>query len=84
MKTDNFGTAAQIEVGALLVGKIKNHHGEHTFSRGEEKGMFLYGGSTVVLLLEKDKAILDKSLFEATQKGEETPVVMGERLGERA
>ena len=84
MKTDNFGTAAQIEVGALLVGKIKNHHGEHTFSRGEEKGMFLYGGSTVVLLLEKDKAILDKSLFETTQKGEETPVVMGERLGERA
>ena len=84
MKTDNFGTAAQIEVGALLVGKIKNHHGEHTFSRGEEKGMFLYGGSTVVLLLEKDKAILDNSLFETTEAGEETPVVMGQRLGTKA
>ena len=84
MKTDNFGTAAQIEVGAMLVGKIQNHHGEHTFSRGDEKGMFLYGGSTVVLLLEKDKAVLDKSLFETTEAGEETPVVMGQRLGTRA
>ena len=84
METDNFGTAAQIEVGALLVGKIKNHHGEHTFFRGEEKGMFLYGGSTVVLLLEKDKVSLDSSLFATTAAGEETPVVMGERLGAKA
>lgn len=83
MKTDNFGKAAQIEVGAMLVGKIRNHHGEHTFSRGEEKGMFLYGGSTVVLLLEKDKALLDKALFDTTEAGEETPVVMGQRLGSK-
>lgn len=81
METDNFGKAAQIEVGALLVGKIKNHHGEHTFSRGDEKGMFLYGGSTVVLLLEKDKVNLPSSIFETTESGEETPVVMGQRLG---
>lgn len=84
METDNFGTAAQIEVGALLVGKIKNHHGEATFCRGDEKGMFLYGGSTVVLLLEKDKVALDSSLFEKTEAGEEIPVVMGQRLGTKA
>jgi phosphatidylserine decarboxylase len=84
METENFGTAAQIEVGAMLVGKIKNNHGEYAFSRGEEKGMFLYGGSTVVLLLEKDRAILDNALFEATEAGEETPVVMGQRLGTKA
>ena len=82
MQTENFGTAAQIEVGALLVGKIKNHHGEYSFSKGEEKGMFLYGGSTIVLLLEKDRVKLREELFEATRNGIETDVLMGEQLGE--
>ena len=82
MNTDNFGTAAQIEVGALLVGKIKNHHSEHSFVRGEEKGMFLYGGSTIVLLLEKDRVHLREEIFKSTESGEETDVLMGEKLGE--
>ena len=82
MKTDNFGTAAQIEVGALLVGKIKNHHAEYTFTRGEEKGMFLYGGSTIVLLLEKNRANVRDDIFLATEKGLETDVMMGEKIGE--
>ena len=83
METENFGTATQIEVGAMLVGKIQNHHAEHTFSRGEEKGMFLYGGSTVVLLLEKDTAMIDSRFFEATENDEETEVKMGEILGKK-
>ena len=82
MNTDNFGTAAQIEVGALLVGKIKNLHAECSFTRGEEKGMFLYGGSTIVVLLEKDRVHLREDIFAATENGEETDVLMGEKLGE--
>jgi len=81
LETDNFGTVTQIEVGAMLVGKIKNHHGEHSFSRGEEKGMFLYGGSTVVVLLEKGAATIDKKFIEATEKGEESPVMFGQCIG---
>ena len=81
LETENFGTAAQIEVGALLVGKIKNHHKEHTFSRGEEKGMFLYGGSTIIVLLEKDAVNLREEIFSATLRGEETEVLLGERIG---
>lgn len=81
METENFGTVTQIEVGAMLVGKIKNHHGLYNFKKGEEKGMFLYGGSTIVLLLEKDKVNIDKKYFEATEKGQETPVRMGEKIG---
>ena len=81
--TDNFGLITQIEVGALLVGKIANLHGARRVERGEEKGMFLYGGSTVVLLLERDKLDIDKEFFAATERGEETPVVMGQALGRR-
>ena len=84
IETQNFGTVAQIEVGAMLVGKIKNYKGPGMrVRRGEEKGRFLYGGSTVVLLLEKDRVALDKSLFENTERGLETPVVMGEELGRK-
>ena len=81
LHTDNFGDVAMIEVGAMLVGKIKNHLGAGEFRRGDEKGMFLYGGSTVVLLFEKDKAKLERRFYDATAKGEETPVRMGERIG---
>ena len=81
MDTENFGKATQIEVGAMLVGKIKNHHGAYSFTRGEEKGTFLYGGSTVILLLEKDSAAVNEEFFITTEAGEETEVKMGQLLG---
>ena len=84
LETDHFGTAAQIEVGAMLVGKIRNLHGPCRFARGQEKGMFLYGGSTVVLLLEKDAACLPESFFDATVRGLEIPVRCGQVIGRAA
>lgn len=81
IKTDNFGTAAQIEVGAMLVGKIKNFVTSGRVERGGEKGMFLYGGSTVVLIFEKGKVSIDDAIFSATQKGLELSVRMGEKIG---
>lgn len=82
METKHFGKAVQIEVGAMLVGKIANIHGSGPIKRGEEKGMFLYGGSTVVLLLQKDAATLPDVLYENTRQGLETPVRMGQQIGE--
>lgn len=81
METENFGTVVQVEVGALLVGKIKNLHQEYNFKKGEEKGMFEFGGSTIVLLLQKDSVIIDNELFENTQNELETVVKLGERIG---
>ena len=65
----------------MMVGRIVNYHHTYSFKRGEEKGMFLYGGSTIVVFLEKDKVMLDSSYFEATERGEEIDVVMGQKLG---
>ena len=81
MDTVHFGKAVQVEVGAMLVGKIANLHGSGPIKRGEEKGMFLYGGSTVVLLLQKDAATLPDELYENTRLGLETPVRMGQQIG---
>jgi len=83
MKTRHFGKAVQMEVGAMLVGKIRNNHGKHRFKRGEEKGCFLYGGSTIILLLKKDAAIINSSIEKASASGFETRVRMGQRIGTR-
>ena len=53
IKTKNFGEIIQMEVGALMVGKIVNHNLER-FTRGEEKGYFLFGGSTVVVFIKEN------------------------------
>lgn len=82
MHTQNFGTVTQIEVGAMMVGKIVNKHKDEGFhSRGEEKGMFEFGGSTIVLLLEKDRVILDEEFFTNTKDDNETYVLCGEKIG---
>ncbi len=81
IKTPRFGTVVQMEVGAMLVGKIVNHLGKAIVKRGDEKGYFKYGGSTVVVLIKKDKAILAKELFDATDEGMEVAVCMGQKLG---
>lgn len=81
LHTEHFGNVAQVEVGAMMVGKIANHHGEYAFLRGEEKGMFLFGGSTVVLLIEKNKVKLDEDIIRNTADGFETIVRYGEKIG---
>ena len=80
MESEHFGKLVQMEVGAMLVGKIKNHHGAGEIKRGDEKGMFLYGGSTVILLLEKGVEV-PEFLFENTEIGMETPIKMNEEIG---
>lgn len=81
METEHFGSVTQVEVGALLVGKIVNHQQAGSFARGEEKGMFCYGGSTIVLLLEKGRVHLDPELLENTEQSLETVVKIGEKIG---
>ena len=76
-----FGDVIAMEVGALLVGKIVNHHGAASVRRGQEKGYFQFGGSTVVLLLKKDTAILDEDILENSRNGIETVVRFGEKIG---
>lgn len=80
MQTDHLGLCAQIEVGAMLVGRIANHPAPPRFERGMEKGMFLYGGSTVILLLRADCAKIEPEAFELAARECEIPVRMGERI----
>ena len=52
----------------------------YSFTAGEEKGYFSLGGSTIVELLS-EKIVIDEDLFENTNKGLETKLEIGERIG---
>ena len=81
IRTDSFGPVIQAEIGAMLVGRICNHKKKGPVRRGEEKGYFQYGGSTVLVLLTKDAADL---LPEYARDGStERPVRQGQLLGYR-
>ena len=82
--SESFGPAVQAEIGAMLVGRIVNEEpGPGPVRRGQEKGRFEYGGSTVLLLLRKDAAVLREDILAASAEGRETPVRLGERIGGR-
>ena len=81
LDTSNFGQVIQIEVGALMVGKIKNNYTNHSFKKGEEKGFFEYGGSTIILLVKNDKVKIDNYLLNNTKNGYETIVSIGDKIG---
>ena len=75
-----FGNMIMAEVGATMVGSIiQTYKGDNVIA-GEEKGYFKFGGSTVVLLFEKNKINFDKDLLNNTAVGLETEVKMGERI----
>ena len=81
LHTENFGDVIQMEVGAMMVGKIVNYHSSCKFSRGEEKGRFEFGGSTIVLMIKKDTIQLNENIPINSDK--EISIKMGEKIGEK-
>jgi phosphatidylserine decarboxylase len=63
-------------VGAI----IQNYTPESEIKKGMEKGYFKFGGSTVIMLLEKGKNQIDNDILQNTAKGYETSIKMGERI----
>ena len=83
METENFGTVAQAEIGALVIGGIVNLKENAGFVRGEEKGYFEPAGSSIVLLFEKDRIVLRPELEKALKKNSEVRVRQGMWIGSR-
>lgn len=83
LDTKNFGKVIQMEVGALFVGRIVNLPLTE-FVRGQEKGKFEFGGSTVILLLQKGTAEIDEELLQNTRSGLESIVRLGQKIGHKA
>ena len=85
LETDHFGALAMVEVGAITVGRILQHHepGERV-ERGQEKGMFRYGGSSIVIFGERGAWSPDEAIATRTRQGIETLVRLGTPIGQRS
>lgn len=82
--SENYGKMLYIEVGATSVGSIvQTYHPGEKMVRGDEKGYFKFGGSTVLLFLKKGRAVIDDDILEQTKMGYETRVLAGETIGQK-
>ncbi len=78
------GLMAYVEVGALCVGKIVESHSGEGFNRGDEKGYFLFGASTVLLFGEPGRWIISQDILTNTAQGRETFVRLGDTVAKKA
>jgi phosphatidylserine decarboxylase len=82
--SENFGDILFVEVGATCVGTIiQTYTPQKRIQKGAEKGYFKFGGSTIIMFLEKDKVIIDEGIIQQTNMGFETKVKMGEKIGNK-
>ena len=82
LQTEAMGKLAYIEVGALGVGRIVQTHSlDSPFRRGAEKGYFLFGGSTVILLGEPGRWSVDPEIVSRSKEGIETLIPLGHPIG---
>lgn len=81
ISTEHCGCVLMMEVGAMLVGRIRNLDGPGPVERGREKGYFEFGGSSILLLFEKDRFTPDEDIRQFSERGEETVVKLGEAIG---
>jgi phosphatidylserine decarboxylase len=83
IETCRLGTLIQVEVGAMMVGSIVQCRPEGgPCRRGEEKGFFQFGGSTVIAILPPGCVRIDPDILEYSDRGIETLVRYGERVGQ--
>lgn len=80
INTDNFGKIIQMEIGAIMVGKISNHKLLGRVARGLEKGCFEFGGSTIVVLIKKEKIEFSPDYLKKFKKYGEISVALGDAV----
>lgn len=81
LRTAHAGDVIYIEVGAMMVGRICNHPVSGQVRRGQEKGYFAFGGSTVIVLFRRGNVCPEQDFLRNTALGLETPVRQGEVIG---
>ena len=84
LHSENFKDILYMEIGATSVGAIVQTYTPGSgAARGDEKGYFKFGGSTVILFLEKGAAHIDEEILYQTQLGYETRVLAGDEIGRK-
>lgn len=82
--TETFGRVAFMEVGAFGVAGIHQTFSGTRVEKMQEKGYFNFGGSTIVLVFQKNTIEFETDLLENSHKGIETLVQVGETIAHAA
>ncbi len=83
IETQEFGRVIMSEVAATMVGTMINTYEGNQIEKGQERGYFKFGGSTVILFFKKGSIIIDVDLLKNTSLGLETEVKMGEQIAKK-
>lgn len=81
LESDHFGKVLFLEIGATFVGAIHQTYKEGRCVKGEEKGYFSFGGSSLILLFPPHTIRFDHDLLAATAQGFEIKCLMGQPMG---
>ena len=76
----DFGRFWLVDVGAFGVGTIVQTYSGETHAKGDEKGYFKFGGSTVIFIARANALAFDDDLVRNSAAGLETRVRCGERI----
>ena len=82
LHTKNFDDVIHMEVGAMNIGRISNNRNT-LFKKGDEKGNFEFGGSTIILFVKDGIIEIDEDILENSKKFMETTVDIGERVAKK-
>lgn len=81
LQTENFGKLAYIEVGAMCVGKIiQEKENVKKFKKGQLKGHFEFGASTVIILGQKNKWKVSRDILKHSNVNRESFVKLGDEV----
>ena len=75
-----FGDFWLVDVGAFGVGTIVQTYAGEAHAKGDEKGYFKFGGSTVILVVPAGAVTFDEDLVRNSAAGLETRVRCAERI----
>lgn len=82
--SQSFGKMAFIDIGGFLISSIKHSfEAKKPVNKGDEKSLFRFGGSTLVVLFKKNMIEFHKDLIKNSKEGVETYVKLGEAIGEK-
>lgn len=79
--SERWGVVTFVEVGATAVGSVVHTAGAGPVEKGAEKGYFLFGGSTVVVLFEPGRVAFARDLLDQSERGVELYAKMGDLAG---
>lgn len=81
LESDEFGPLLMIEIGGFTISSlVQEFEPEVKVGKGDHKGHFGLGGSTVVLVFQPGRAKLDADILRNTAEGFETIVNFGEQV----